>query len=113
MYDFKLNDMEEIKLISDDTIVFTDREERNVTCIITNMRLLILEYPGGLYNSAEDLRISGKLNYIKKKEIVVEINLNDILAINEEKNYYKLIIKNGSINLNDNEIVNYLKKNYS
>ena len=40
MYNFKLNKNEEVKLISDRTKVYTAKEEKNVTCIITNQRLL-------------------------------------------------------------------------
>ena len=111
MYDFKLKNNEEIRLISDDTIIYTDNEEINVTCIITNQRLLILDYPSGIYNSAEDLRVSGKMTYIRKKEIVAEINLKDITSITKENNYYKIELNNkGYINLSDEEIIKYLKK---
>ena len=94
MYDFKLNKGEEIKLISDNTIVYTSSEERNVTCIITNKRLLILDYPSGVHNSAEDLRISGKMNYIRMKEIIGEIDLKDIEIIVKEADYYRIELKN-------------------
>ena len=111
MYDFKLKNNEEIRLISDDTIIYTDNEEINETCIITNQRLLILDYPSGIYNSAEDLRISGKMTYIRKKEIVAEINLKDITSITKENNYYRIELNNKSyINLNDEEIIKCLKK---
>ena len=106
MYDFKLKNNEEIRLISDDTIIYTDNEEINVTCIITNQRLLILDYPSGIYNSAEDLRVSGKMTYIRKKEIVAEINLKDITSIIKENNYYRIELNNKSyINLSDEETI--------
>ena len=111
MYNFKLNKNEEIKLISDNTIVYTDKEEINVTCIITNQRLLILDYPSGVHNSAEDLRISGKMTYIRKKEVIGEIDLKDIENITKESDHYKIEFNNKEyINLNDNEIIEYLKK---
>lgn len=110
MYDFKLNKGEEIKLISDYTIVYTAKEEKNITCIITNKRLLILDYPSGIHNSAEDLRISGKMTYIKKKEVIGEIDLKDIETITKETDYYKIELKNKEyINLNDDDIIDYLK----
>ena len=110
MYDFKLNKNEEIKLISDNTIIYTDIEEKNVTSIVTNQRLLILDYPSGIYNSAEDLRISGKMTYIRKKEIICEINLQDIKSIIKDKSYYKIELDNDSyINLVDDEIISFLK----
>lgn len=111
MYDFKLNKNEEIKLISNNTIVYTAKEEKNVTCIISNQRLLILDYPSKIYNSAEDLRISGKMTYIRKKEIAADINLKDITSITKENNYYKIELNNKRyINLSDEEIIKYLKK---
>ena len=99
MYDFKLNKNEEIKLISDNTIVYTAKEEKNVTCIISNQRLLILDYPSGIYNSAEDLRISGKMTYIRKKEIAADINLKDITSITKENN----IMSFGTFSISNNK----------
>ena len=111
MYNFKLNEIEEIKLISDNTIVYIAKEEKNVTCIITNQRLLILDYPSGVHNSAEDLRISGKITYIRKKEVIGEIYLKDIESITKEADYYKIKFKNKDyINLNDDEIIECLNK---
>lgn len=111
MYDFKLNKNEEVKLISDNTIVYTAKEEKNVTCIITNQRFLILDYPSGVHNSAEDLRISGKMNYIRKKEVIGEIGLKDIEAIVKEADYYRIELKNKEyININDDDIIEYLNK---
>lgn len=110
MYDFKLSKEEEIKLISDNTIVYTANEEKNTTCIITNKRLLILDYSSGVHNSAEDLRISGRMNYIKKKEVIGEINLEDIENIIKESYYYKIELNNKEyINLADDEVIKYLK----
>ena len=79
MYDFKLEQNEEVKLISDNTIIYFDKESKNYTSIITNKRLLILDYPSGVHNSAEDLRISGRMTYIRKKEVISEIYLNDMV----------------------------------
>ena len=105
-----MNKNEEIKLISDNTIIYTENDEIKLTCIITNQRLLILDYPSGIYNSAEDLRTSGKMTYIKKKEIIVKIDLKDIETIIKEADYYKIELKNKKyINLNDDEIIDYLK----
>ena len=113
MYDFKLNKNEEIKLISDNTIIYIAKEEKNVTCIITNKRLLILDYPSGIRNSAEDLRISGRMTYIRKKEVIAEIDLKNIETITKQNNYYKIQLKNKKyINLDDEEIIEYLKGEY-
>ena len=111
MYDFKLEQNEEIKLISDNTIIYFDKESKNYTSIITNKRLLILDYPSGVHNSAEDLRISGRMTYIRKKEVISEIYLNDMISLENEKQFYKIILRNGKyLNINDDEIINYLKR---
>ena len=110
MYDFRLNNNEEIKLISDNAIVYSSNDEKNVTCIITNQRLLFLDYPSGVHNSAEDLRISGKMNYIRKKEVIGEVNLKYIENITKESDYYRIEFKNKEyINLIDDDIIGYLK----
>ena len=110
MYDFKLEQNEEVKLISDNTIIYFDKESKNYTSIITNKRLLILDYPSGIYNSAEDLRISGRMTYIRKKEVISEIYLNDMVSLENEKQFYKIILKNGKyLNINDDEIIYCLK----
>ena len=109
MYDFKLNKNEEIKLISDNTIVYTAKEIRNVTCIVTNQRLIILDYPNGVHNSAEDLRISSKISYIRNKEVIEEIDLKNIKNITKEANYFKMEFRNKKyINLNDDKVIEYL-----
>lgn len=75
-------------------MIIEQKKKKNVTCIITNQRLLILDYPSGIHNSAEDLRISGKMNYIKMKEVIGEINLKDIETIIKESNNYTIEFKN-------------------
>jgi len=60
--------------------------------------------------SMEDLRISGKITYIKKKEIIFSIFLNDIDKIVKDSDYDKIMFKNGEyILINDNDIVLCLK----
>ena len=54
--------------------------------IITNKRILILDYPSGYHNSMEDLRMSGKINYVRMKEIILAKKIEDIKEISNEKN---------------------------
>ena len=111
MYDFTLNENEIINLISDNTIIYIKDKEIMVSSIITNQRLLFFDYPSSIYNSMEDLRTSGKMTYIRKKEIIEEIYLKDIKTIVKEKDYYKIVLKNkGYININDDKIIEYLNK---
>ena len=112
MYDLKLKKNEKIELISDNTKIYTDKEIKEYTCIITNQRLLILDYPSSINNPMEDLRISGRMNYVRKKEVVTEINLKNINKIIQNKDYHEIILQNGQyINLNDDTIIDYINHN--
>lgn len=110
MYDIKILDNEKIELISDDTFVYTPNGDKTCSSIVTNIRYLILDYPSKIYNSMEDLRISGKITYIKKKEVILSININDIDKIEKDNDYHKILLNSKEyILINDNEIINYLK----
>ena len=98
MYDIKFLSDEKIELISDNTLVYTKEGDKNCSSVVTNIRYLILDYPSGVYNSMEDLRISGKINYIKKKEIILRDNDYDKIVLNNQE--YILV--------NDKEIIEYL-----
>ena len=111
MYDILFNKNEEIQLISDDTKIYIQKTYKTYTCIITNQRLLILDYPSSYHNSKEDLRISGKMPYIRKKEVISSVDLKDIISIDYKNKYCKINIKDDKyININDTEVINYLKK---
>jgi len=110
MYDIKFFDDEKIELISDNTLVYTNDGEKICSGIITNKRFLILDYSSGVHNSMEDLRISGKITYIRKKEIIFSIFLSDIDKIIKDGEFDKIIFKNGEyVLINDSEIVLYLR----
>ena len=111
MYEIKFLDNEKIELISDNTLVYTKDGEKNCSSVVTNMRYLILDYPSGVYNSMEDLRTSGKITYIKKKEIILSVNINDINKIVKDNDYDKILLNNQEyVMINDNEIVEYLER---
>ena len=111
MYDILFNKNEEIQLISDDTKIYIQKTYKTYTCIITNQRLLILDYPSPYHNSKEDLRISGKMTYIRKKEVISSVDLKDIISIDYKNKYCKINIKDDKyININDTEVINYLNK---
>ncbi len=84
MYDFDLLKNEKIKKIIDDVLVYNDN--KLYSFIITNKRILILDYPSGYHNSMEDLRMSGKINYVRMKEIILAKKIEDIKEISNEKN---------------------------
>ena len=110
MYNFLLEDNEKIKLISDNTIVYNNENEFVCTSIITNKRYLILNYPSDIYNPRNDLRILGRINYLKQKELIFETKLKDIIYVDTENNYYKIGLPNNNyILIKDIDIINHLK----
>ena len=105
MYDIKLEKNEKIILISDNTVI----NDKLYTSIITNKRFLILDYPSQYQNSQEELRILNRINYIKKKEVILAISLNDIKNIIDNK----IIFNNDNIILKDDDIIDRLKEVYN
>ena len=110
MYDINLIDNEKILLISDNSLIYNTNYEKVYTSIITNYRFLILDFPNNKNNSLEDLRTSQRLTYINKKEIILSIKLDDINDIIKQDNYYKISFNGNYILLNDEDIINKLKK---
>ena len=91
MYDLILKENEKVKLISDNTMIYTNSDHKLYTTIITNKRLLFLDYPSQMYNSSEDVRLSGKINYIRKKEIIEE-EIEEEIAKTQRTKPKKIII---------------------
>lgn len=107
MYNFELEKNEEIILISDNTIIL-DKDNKFST-IITNKRILILDYPSSYHNSQEELRILGRINYVRQKEVIFSQNLDNIKDINNKEDYVEILFNdNTKIKINDKEIVNKL-----
>ena len=105
MYDFKLNSKEKIVLIDDD-VVFKNKPEY-LTIIITNERLLVLDYPSILYNSNEDLRASGRLNYLKMKEVILSKKLTEIKTIETISEYSKIVFTDDTyLEIKAKEVIN-------
>ena len=108
MYNYKLLNNEKNLLIVDNVPI--NKEDNLYTVIITNIRLLILDYPSKLYNSEEDLRSIGRINTVKMKEIVSEIYLDNIKTIEYHKDFSKYILNDNSyILINNKDIDKYMK----
>ena len=114
MYDFNLLRNENIKIISDNSKVYINNTFKECTTIITNLRLLILDYPSNISNSMEDLRTSQRINYIKKKEIIFELKLKNIIDIKIKNEEIKIFLsKTTHITIKDKSILPYLKSSLS
>lgn len=98
MYNFKKLKNEKIELIEDNCILLYEGKERDVSVILTNMRLIILDYPDGT-DYQETLRVSRGVNYMRNKEEFFSLNISDIINIEKDKyllnngNYFYLKTK--------------------
>ena len=108
MYNFELINNEEIIKIFDKIFIKQGENEKDTTIILTNKRILFLEYL--IENEgSEILRITKGVNYIKHKEVYYQINLNEIENITNGK-YYQVVLKNDmSFEFDDDELYNLLK----
>ena len=108
MYNFERINNEEIIKIFDKIFIKQGENEKDTTIILTNKRILFLEYL--IENEgSEILRITKGVNYIKHKEVYYQINLNEIENITNGK-YYQVVLKNDmSFEFDDEELYNLLK----
>lgn len=109
MYNFNLTENEEVIKIFDEVFIKQGENEKITTIVLTNLRLLFLDYitPN---EGLEVLRIARGTDYIRYKEVYYEIDLNDIANIIKD-NYYKLVLKNkNSFEFANEELYNLLQK---
>lgn len=114
MYNYKLLDGEEVILISDNSLLKKDNDNLNISTILTNKRLILLDYPNPVNNYEEALRTSRNMDYIRQKEELYSVPLEQIKTIYQEDNYDKYILNNGDyFFLNDKDIkekiIEYIK----
>lgn len=106
MYNIKLLDNEQIKEIFDDILLKTGNDNIDVSVIITNMRFIILSIPKDI----ESFRVGRVINNPNYKEIIYETDINNIIDIKKEDNYYKYILKDTNyFLLNTDKIIDVLK----
>ena len=94
MYEFKKLDGEEIVLISDDSILKVDGNDKNISTILTNQRLLLFDYPSSVNNYQEAMKVGRGADYIKQKELILDVYISDIVSITLEDGYDKYLLEN-------------------
>ena len=92
MYEFLKLEKENILLISDDSILLKENVEKNISVIITDRRMLLLDYPEKSNNYEEALRTSRGSEYMLKKEPIFIIELDKIKSVEQDSNYDKYIL---------------------
>lgn len=105
MYEFDKLDGEIIKLITDEAYLLRNDKKDNISAIVTNKRLILLDYGKGFNNYEEALRTGCNSNYVRKKIPILIVDNNDIDYIKETKYYDKYYLKNGNyFNLESKEV---------
>ena len=105
MYEFDKLNGEIIKLITDEVFITLEDQKRLVSGIVTNKRLILLDYLEGYNNYEEAMRTGLNMGSIKKKYPILLIDNNDIKEIKETKYYDKYILNNNSyFNIESKEI---------
>ena len=96
MYEFdKLKD-EVIKLITDEVYLLKNDKKVLISAIVTNKRLILLDYESSDNNYEEALRTGMNMDFIKKKYPILIVNNEDIKSIKETKYYDKYTLNNDS-----------------
>ncbi len=112
MYNYQLLKGEEVILISDNSILKIDNDSKNVSTIVTNKRLILLDYPSALNNNEEDLRIARGLQYIKQKEEIFSVSLDKIKEIKKANSFVKYILNDSNyFYLKDDDVEKTIGKN--
>lgn len=110
MYNFEFINNEEIIKIFDEICIKQETNEKTTTIILTNKRLLFLDYlqPN---EGLELLRVARGMNYIKCKEVYYQINLDDIDKIIKNE-YYQVTLKNNiTFEFDNDELYKLIKNN--
>lgn len=108
MYNFKLMDNEEVIKIFDEILIKQGENEKDTIIILTNERLLFLDYTT-LDEGLEVLRVARGTDYIKYKDVYYQINLNDIENISRDKYYQVVLKKQVSFEFDNEELYNLLR----
>lgn len=107
MYNFNLNESEKVIEIFDDIWIKQNDNEKYTTIMLTDQRLLFLEYVKD--ELSETLNISRGISYVKCKEVYYQINLKEIIKVEEKENYI-IVYNNKILEFNDAELYNLLRK---
>ena len=105
MYNFNKLDNEEILLISDDSILKVENVHKEISTIVTNKRLILLDYPEKTNNYEETLRTSRGVDYVLQKEPILCVNLENIKEITKENDFDKYILSSSNYFYLNNEAV--------
>ena len=109
MYNIDLNDNEMIIYNNDEVNILNNNEIIEVSIVITNSRLIILQDGNKLGNMNNLLRTTKAIGFIPNSEIIFQTSLNDIIATIPGE-YVKIVLSNNTfIEINDKNIIHVLE----
>jgi len=107
MYNFNFVDDEKLISVFDEVFIKQDINEKIFTVALTDKRLLFLDYITN--DGMEALRITKGIDFNKYKEVIYQINLEEIDRLVSDE-YYQIILKNKRIiNFNNEILYNMIK----
>lgn len=110
MYNYELLKDEQVEKIFDNILIEQNDNERETTLIVTNKRILFLDYLDDPSSPNEVLRVSSLVQYPRYKELYHHINIDDIARV-ESENKYRLILKdNFFFEFTNQELYSLLKE---
>ena len=110
MYNIDLKENEEIIYNNDEAKILSENQVLEVSLVITNNRLIILEDATKLGNLNNLFRTVKRVSLVPNREIIFQTLLNEIKDIISDK-YIKIILNNNDfIEINDKNIIDILKK---
>jgi len=114
MYNIDLKENETIIYNNDDVQVLKDNQIIEVSVVITNEKLIILQDGNKLGNMNNLLRTTKGLGFVPKMEVIFEVPLSDI-ADTVPGEYSKIVLNNNTfIQINDENIIHIIEtRNWS
>lgn len=109
MYDIELNENETIIYNNDESKVIKNNNSINVSIVITNNRLIILEDTNKKSSMHNVLAITKSISFVPNKEIVFEIELSKIVDVITEELTKIVLPNNQYVLVLDNNIEHIIK----
>ena len=110
MYNIDLKENEMIIYNNDDAKIKIKGKVIEVSLVITNTRLIILQDSNKLGNMNNVLRTTKAMGFIPNREIIFEALLDDIINVISNE-YSKIVLKDNTfIDISDENIIYILQK---
>ncbi len=111
MNNYNFLDGEELYLDIDNILVKNNNVSRLVTVVLTNKRIMLMDYIN-LVDGMEVLRIAKGMDYLRTRDVIYEIGINNISLEEREDSYYLLKDKRVEFSFYNQELYDNIRKFY-